>query len=48
MNNDQISLFKTDEPLAYKLRPTSSDGFIGQEHLFGENGVITNYLKKKF
>lgn len=42
---EQISLFKTEEPLAYKLRPTNSDDFIGQEHLVGEKGVITNYLK---
>jgi putative ATPase len=45
INNDQISLFKYDEPLAFKLRPKSANDFIGQSHLFGEGGVLANYLK---
>jgi len=45
LNNDQISLFKYDEPLAFKLRPKSANDFIGQSHLFGEGGVLANYLK---
>ncbi len=45
LNNDQISLFKHNEPLAYKLRPNSIDDFIGQDHLFSKDGVLSNYLK---
>jgi putative ATPase len=32
-------------PLAERLRPKSLDGFIGQEHLIGKNGVLLKTLK---
>ena len=41
----QISLFKGNEPLAYRIRPKSLSEIIGQSHLLGENGVLTNYLQ---
>ena len=44
-NNQQISLFKSEEPLAYRIRPTLISEIVGQKHLLGENGVLTNYLK---
>lgn len=34
------------EPLAYRLRPTDFDQIIGQTHLIGPDGVITNMLNK--
>jgi putative ATPase len=33
------------EPLASKYRPSSLDGFIGQEHLVGESGPIRRFLQ---
>jgi putative ATPase len=33
------------EPLASKYRPKSLEGFIGQEHLIGENGPIRKFLE---
>ncbi len=42
----QISLFKGNEPLAYRIRPKATSEIIGQSHLLGENGILTNYLKK--
>lgn len=42
---EQISLFKNEEPLSYKLRPSNTSEFVGQEHLFAESGVMSNYLK---
>lgn len=42
----QISLFKGKEPLAYRIRPKATSEIIGQSHLLGENGILTNYLKK--
>jgi len=41
----QISLFKGNEPLAYRIRPKSVLEIIGQSHLLGENGVLTHYLQ---
>lgn len=41
----QTSLFKGNEPLAYRIRPKAISEIIGQSHLLGENGVLTNYLK---
>jgi len=41
----QISLFKGNEPLAYRIRPKTLSEVIGQSHLFGENGILTHYLK---
>ena len=29
-----------EAPLAERVRPTSFDDMVGQEHLFGENGTI--------
>lgn len=34
------------EPLAYRIRPTKFDDIIGQDHLIGDNGVITHMLRK--
>ena len=41
----QISLFKGNEPLAYRIRPKAISEIIGQSHLLGENGILTNYLR---
>ncbi|MFH1656198.1 MAG: replication-associated recombination protein A [Candidatus Nealsonbacteria bacterium] len=35
------------EPLASKIRPKSLDGFVGQEHLVGENKPINSAIKLK-
>lgn len=43
--NNQMSLFKSEEPLAYRIRPTKLEEIIGQKHLLGENGVLTSYIK---
>ncbi len=32
-------------PLAERLRPTSMDDYIGQEHLVGENGIFRKFLE---
>ena len=45
INQNQISIFKTEEPLASRIRPKSVNEIIGQEHLLGESGVLTNYFK---
>ncbi len=34
----------TDIPLAERMRPKSLDGYIGQEHLVGSQGVIRNMI----
>ena len=36
-----------NEPLAVKLRPTKISEIIGQEHLVGENKIISNMVKNK-
>ncbi len=36
-----------NEPLAIKLRPTKVSEIIGQQHLVGDNKVITNMVKNK-
>ncbi|HPR30819.1 MAG TPA: replication-associated recombination protein A [Prolixibacteraceae bacterium] len=33
-----------NQPLAERLRPTSLDHFIGQEHLVGENGILRKMI----
>ena len=43
--NSQLTLFKGNEPLAYKIRPSLLVEVIGQSHLLGENGVLTNCFK---
>lgn len=35
------------EPLAFRMRPTSIDEVIGQEHLIGKNQVIRKCIEKK-
>lgn len=35
----------TNIPLAERLRPTSLDDYIGQEHIVGPNGIIRNMIK---
>ena len=32
-------------PLAERLRPTSLDGYIGQEHLIGQNAVLRRAIE---
>lgn len=34
------------QPLAYRIRPTSLDEVIGQQHLVGENGIIRKIVEK--
>ena len=34
------------QPLAYRLRPTSFADVVGQDHLVGKDGIITNMLAK--
>ena len=36
-----------NEPLAIKLRPTTIDEIIGQQHLVGKNKIIRNMVKNK-
>ena len=36
-----------NEPLAYRLRPTSLEEIYGQEHLTGENGFIRKCIESK-
>lgn len=43
--NNQMSLFTHEEPLAYRIRPKSIQDIIGQKHLIGESKVLTSYLK---
>ena len=43
----QMSLFKGNEPLAYKIRPKNISEIIGQSHLLGERGVLTAYLQNR-
>ncbi|MCG8388688.1 MAG: replication-associated recombination protein A [Cytophagales bacterium] len=38
-------MFDLNLPLAERLRPTSLDELIGQEHLVGENGVLRKAIK---
>ena len=33
------------KPLAYLMRPTKFSDIVGQDHLVGENGVITRMIK---
>jgi putative ATPase len=40
----QINLFEGETPLPYRIRPSSPDDIIGQDHLIGEDGVLTTYL----
>lgn len=34
------------KPLAFRIRPTSFDDIVGQDHLVGKNGVITKMLNQ--
>ena len=45
--NTQMSLFRHEGPLAFRIRPASISDIIGQEHLLGSNGVLTSYFKNK-
>jgi putative ATPase len=40
--------FMKQQPLAYRLRPTSIEEVIGQEHLVGEGKVIHRMVKAKY
>lgn len=40
----EYSIGDNMEPLAYKMRPTTIDEVVGQEHLVGNNGVIRKML----
>ena len=33
------------EPLAYKMRPETLDDVVGQNHLIGDNKILTNLIK---
>lgn len=35
------------KPLAFRLRPTSFDDVVGQDHLVGKNGILTKMLENK-
>ncbi len=35
------------QPLAYRMRPKTFNEVVGQDHLVGENGIITTMLKKE-
>ena len=35
------------KPLAFRLRPTTFDEVVGQDHLVGKNGIITKMLEQK-
>ncbi len=43
--NAQMSLFKSKEPLAYRIRPKTINEIIGQEHLTCTNGFLNTYVK---
>ena len=43
--NAQMSLFTNEGPLPYRIRPRKAEDIIGQDHLFGQNAVLTTYLK---
>ena len=36
-----------NQPLAYRMRPTSIDGIVGQEHLVGKDKIIWRMVKAK-
>ena len=36
-----------NQPLAYRMRPTSIDGIVGQQHLVGEGKIIWRMVKAK-
>ena len=40
-----MSIFKGEEPLAYRIRPDSIEDLVGQKHLLGQNAVLTSYLQ---
>jgi len=40
-------MFDQKQPLAERMRPTSLDQLIGQEHLVGENGVLKRTIANK-
>ena len=35
-----------NEPLAERIRPKKLEDYISQQHLVGENGILTNHIKK--
>lgn len=39
--------FKTSVPLAERMRPSSLDDFIGQEHVLGQNKILRSLLNNK-
>lgn len=46
---EQLNLFekkKIDEPLASRLRPSSLDEFVGQEHLVGEGKLLRRLIEE--
>lgn len=36
-----------NKPLAYRVRPSSIDSIVGQEHLFGPNEILRNLVENK-
>ena len=47
---EQLSLFAEEinynAPLASRMRPTSLEDYIGQEHLIGEGKILRQMLEK--
>ena len=35
-----------NEPLAERIRPKHLEDYISQQHLVGENGILTNHIKQ--
>ena len=35
------------KPLAFRIRPKNLKDIIGQEHIIGEKGILTNSVKQK-
>ena len=35
------------KPLAHRLRPQTFDQVVGQDHLVGQNGIISNMINQK-
>ena len=45
IQSSQISIFKEEQPLAYRIRPDLISDIVGQGHLISEGGILTTYLR---
>jgi len=43
---DTHYFYQMNIPLAERMRPKTLDGFIGQEHIVGKQGTLTQHIKK--